>query len=1084
MYRLAKKTARWAWPSVAHVARSKQEGSNGMINRANIDQLEDAIEEFEQRWSEGSHATLEQLLEAHGLADDHEAIAELIRVDIEWRYERGTSIELDDYLRRFELLRECPTCVADIAFEDYRSRSAHGYSVSAKRWSELPGVSQASWFKDLMRTSTIDRRHERALVSTRQCPTRDASFQAGLIDHGFELIQQIASGAFSRVYLATQTELADRYVVLKVVDEALTEPEHMALLQHTNIVPIYSFHRIESRSVICMPYAGRVTLDDFLRDKTDVSLRGGQNLVTTVRRRIDDTQVASHDREVSVGSASGRQLARPAADDEAVLRPLEEFESLSCSELAIWLFVRLVGALAHAHARGVLHNDLKPSNVLIRNDGEPALLDFNLSHSLTAAMPRHAGGTLPYMAPEAYAAMMGQEVRPHAQSDLYSAGVMLFQFVTGRLPYPVPASPAPIDLSPAMEARKRRPDWRVDDASIPPGLRSIIDKCLQFDPEQRYATAEQLQTDLQQEQRQLPLITADEPAAWRLRKWLGRHPRLVPATAITVILLGILIPLTIQATRWRRDNEALQALSTYRAFQQQSTDILSRLMADPRRQAETAIGPGVELLTRSGLNTPRGLEQFLGAIGDVNAVAAVSDIRRHALHLAILEAERLKRRRRRPDSDVTAKDLDGLNELIRVGEWVASDKVSRSRMFLQADQALLNGQLQQHQRLLAKAIQMPADTDAERYFEAVRLLAQFRHVAASETLTALADRDSIPSALRWTMLGRAQFAEGDYEEAKLSFTQSIERAPASAALYIMRGRCFWELRDGRNALDDFHSAIAIEPGNRSAWSHVGLVHLARRQSAEAIRCFNEALKINPDNIWTLLKRSQAYQQQGETKFADADFDAAMNATTGDANELMTRALARVSEDPEAALEDLRLAHQISPDRTAIMMEIGRVLAVKLQRYEQAEAMYARVLEVEPENEFARIDRALALVRSGRSDEALREAQRAMEEPNLPRNVYQAACVHALVDRESHQRRAVSLIAKAIQGGYRPGNLGGDPDLASLQDVNGFRAIVRFYEMAEQAFRARNTRRGRSTASEIDVSDDSTSEFTFTRISER
>ena len=66
------------------------------------------------------------------------------------------------------------------------------------------------------------------------------------------MVQKIGEGAFSCVYLANQVELADRFVVLKIVSEPLAEPEYMALLQHTNIVPIYSFHCILSRSVICM----------------------------------------------------------------------------------------------------------------------------------------------------------------------------------------------------------------------------------------------------------------------------------------------------------------------------------------------------------------------------------------------------------------------------------------------------------------------------------------------------------------------------------------------------------------------------------------------------------------------------------------------------------------------------------------------------------------------------------------------------------------------------------------------------------------------------------------------------------------
>ena len=91
-------------------------------------------------------------------------------------------------------------------------------------------------------------------------------------------------------------------------------------------------------------------------------------------------------------------------------------------------------------------------------------------------VPRHAGGTLPYMSPEAYRAMMGQPESPEPASDIYGVGVMLFEFVTGRLPYATPASPAPIDLESALEARRGAPDWRPEDR-VTAGLRSIIDRC-------------------------------------------------------------------------------------------------------------------------------------------------------------------------------------------------------------------------------------------------------------------------------------------------------------------------------------------------------------------------------------------------------------------------------------------------------------------------------------------------------------------------------------------------------------------------------------------------------------------------------
>src|SRR5262249_32199982 len=85
---------------------------------------------------------------------------------------------------------------------------------------------------------------------------------------GFRLIQQLARGAFARVYLARQGELADRYVALKVSPDVRGESRTLAQLQHTNIVPIYSIHRAKPFQVVCMPFYGATTLADVLKALT------------------------------------------------------------------------------------------------------------------------------------------------------------------------------------------------------------------------------------------------------------------------------------------------------------------------------------------------------------------------------------------------------------------------------------------------------------------------------------------------------------------------------------------------------------------------------------------------------------------------------------------------------------------------------------------------------------------------------------------------------------------------------------------------------------------------------------------------
>jgi len=189
----------------------------------------------------------------------------------------------------------------------------------------------------------------------------------------------------------------------------------------------------------------------------------------------------------------------------------------------VHLGYQLAQGLAAAHAAGVLHRDLKPANLRVTSDGRLKILDFGLaklshdavltlSTTLTMAdAPTGVAGTLPYMSPEQ---LLGEEV--DQRSDIYSAGVALFELATQRLPFTdslVPkltnailhqAPPAPKTLAPKLSLEFER----------------IVLKCLEKDPELRYQSAKELATDL----RRLEVTSAAVMIAATLpkppRRWL------------------------------------------------------------------------------------------------------------------------------------------------------------------------------------------------------------------------------------------------------------------------------------------------------------------------------------------------------------------------------------------------------------------------------------------------------------------------------------------------------------------------------------------------------------------------------------
>lgn len=196
-------------------------------------------------------------------------------------------------------------------------------------------------------------------------------------------------------------------------------------------------------------------------------------------------------------------------------RHLAEAEPTSPSE-AVRIVSQVAEALHFAHQQGFVHRDIKPGNILLDAEGRPLITDFGIATTTEELVDGRAisVGTLPYMAPEQVA---GETQLIDRRTDIYALGVVLYEMLTGKLPY---QARTPIAL---REQILFRSPARLD-STIPEALEAVCLKCLAKHPADRYATAEQLATGLR------AALTAPRPRSWR---WL-----MVAGIAVVVVLAG------------------------------------------------------------------------------------------------------------------------------------------------------------------------------------------------------------------------------------------------------------------------------------------------------------------------------------------------------------------------------------------------------------------------------------------------------------------------------------------------------------------------------------------------------------------
>jgi eukaryotic-like serine/threonine-protein kinase len=223
--------------------------------------------------------------------------------------------------------------------------------------------------------------------------------------------------------------------------------------------------------------------------------------------------------------------------DGTLLRHIVRSGTLS-EERAIQLTINILGALEHIHSRGVAHRDLKPENIMVDPEDHVKLIDFGIASKsdarrLTFGKLSQVMGTPDYISPEQVKGKRGD-----GRSDLYSMGIMLYEMLTGKVPF---TGDNPFAIMNERVLNNPVPPRAVN-PQISPELQEIIYRALEREPTNRYKTAEEFIWDLQHPDQVGVTDDREELTNWKKRRdpWARKIAFYVMMALIPVVVLGLL----------------------------------------------------------------------------------------------------------------------------------------------------------------------------------------------------------------------------------------------------------------------------------------------------------------------------------------------------------------------------------------------------------------------------------------------------------------------------------------------------------------------------------------------------------------
>ena len=731
--------------------------------------------------------------------------------------------------------------------------------------------------------------------------------------------------------------------------------------------------------------------------------------------------------------------------------PLPPADALACG-------LQITDALAYAHQRGVIHCDIKPSNVVVTPSGGVKVLDFGIARRDEPApgdttLPRNVlgwPGTPAYMAPEVL-----QGSPPTTQSDVYSVGVLLYELLNTRKPYDAAAIRAATTPETVLSALP----------GLPPGLGDVVARAVSGDPATRFTSAVQLHAALEQ------LATRPSP----------RWPRGVAMAVGVLLLIGLTAALMTALNGRLGDNAPTQPSVVGTIVFNTTGDDANEYLASGLTDvliSQLSTAPGVTVVPRTAvmsyLDDTASVPRAMRELGLTHVVSG--SVQRSGTRLRVTMTLMAGTGPSVLWSDVVDGDVSDFFILerqaaastlaaMRTHGLVNGAVVSQARARPPTDSADAF-EAYSYGRVMYERFDVPANLDraltlftrattADPGFAAA-------HAAAGQTawLKYRATRDttwidralaSTAEALRLNgndplvLYARAiiEHGTGKVDAAIATLTRLLTIQPSSDDAHRLLGRIYTERRDFDLAIGQFREALRIRPDYVLTVRALGLAYFDAGRLDEAIAAFTKMTALQPDNAAGFQMLGAAHHKAGELGRALVAYERAnalaprpaaysnigvIHHTRGNYSLAADAYRQAITLQPKEAITRRNLADALwmLGDRTAARVE-----------YQRAIDLATQALEVKAPDARATALIAFCEAKLGRHADATRHiADAESQAPTDGDIVYKHAVIDTLAGRRED---GLALLLKALDLGYSRASLAADRDIDPLRRLPGFPA---------------------------------------------